>query len=961
MKAVSNRVVMAARCALVTTMGLTLLGFGTLALPSCGDGATAPVKSAASLPAQAPRGEWSAAIVDGNLEFKATAGEWQSFTQGATASDVRELRVSGAGAELRLRDGEEELARLWLRGGAHLLLGQDDAGVVVVELVRGQVRLRSFSKTKTRWLEGGELVDLSASDVLLSSDGSKQGELTAVSSAPQRASWTGELATGHDGSALGSLVPAGGDAPLLLESVRVEGLQSGHQALVEIEHRFLNEASQVIEGVFRFPLPAGAALVGLAMDIDGKLMEGELLERDKARQTFEEIVDSMRDPALLEWEPGNVFKLRVFPIEPNKVKRVVVRYLTPLERNDAGLASLRVDVGSPPLQATPPKLSAAFNGEALGSADAAFPTSGTLEFVGKPLGAAYATLLDSGTYTSAVYIAPSAPGQGAQKSGPRDVLVIVDTSRSSLESKPLQIEALGALFDTLSSEDRVKVAASDLNVRELTDTWMGVKATGELARRALLEGEADGASDLGAALDYAKAQNTTRSRADASFEVVYVGDATATWGETAAETLLQKAQQVGAPIHMMTLGKGAEHDLSAQLGAVTGGRVAAPDDTNAVRGWATLLGAISRTPRYTDVELEVPTGSVVYPQGKRSLMPGERLPVVVRTLPGHKPPTEVKVVGQLAGKPVRHAVMLSGALEAPWVSQRWGRQHLAYLEHSGAKREEIVETSLEFGVMSRHTAFLVLESEEAYKRYDIERKERTAQNAPTISGGDLESVGTRTASLSPDRLQPGDPEVRIPAPEDARSVRVIFPFGETKDAQYEPELRVWSVRFLVDQGTADGVYPVDVRIEHADGRIELIQLSYVVDTHAPELNFEIERRGGRVYLHARQHTRQLDALLSETRRPHDEAEKLVRQFGKDARRAELQLADGQVLPMTAIKLAEFRVQLPDAALTSETPSELTVFVWDAAGNLREVDLELSNTSDDVRVVDTRTSLGEELL
>ena len=48
---------------------------------------------------------------------------------------------------------------------------------------------------------------------------------------------------------------------------------------------------------------------------------------------------------------------------------------------------------------------------------------------------------------------------------------------------------------------------------------------------------------------------------------------------------------------------------------------------------------------------------------------------------------------------------------------------LAALAKQGAKKEQIVKTSLAYGVMSRHTAFLVLESEAAYKRWGIERKQ----------------------------------------------------------------------------------------------------------------------------------------------------------------------------------------------------------------------------------------------
>ncbi len=83
--------------------------------------------------------------------------------------------------------------------------------------------------------------------------------------------------------------------------------------------------------------------------------------------------------------------------------------------------------------------------------------------------------------------------------------------------------------------------------------------------------------------------------------------------------------------------------------------------------------------------------------------------------------------------------------------------------------------------MSRYTSLLVLENDEAYKQHQIERKqqemaERIAQG-PTVTGGDLDSLGAQHASLSPDEIQPGDPEIKIPAPRAARSVVVAFPFG----------------------------------------------------------------------------------------------------------------------------------------------------------------------------------------
>ena len=52
------------------------------------------------------------------------------------------------------------------------------------------------------------------------------------------------------------------------------------------------------------------------------------VEKQRARQIFDQIVDATvpRDPALLEWERGNVFKMRIFPIPAHGDRRVRLSY-----------------------------------------------------------------------------------------------------------------------------------------------------------------------------------------------------------------------------------------------------------------------------------------------------------------------------------------------------------------------------------------------------------------------------------------------------------------------------------------------------------------------------------------------------------------------------------------------------------------------------------------------------------
>src|SRR5205085_6583052 len=107
-----------------------------------------------------------------------------------------------------------------------------------------------------------------------------------------------------------------------------------------------------------------------------------------------------------------------------------------------------------------------------------------------------------------------------------------------------------------------------------------------------------------------------------------------------------------------------------------------------------------------------------------------------------------------------------------------------------------------------------------------------AESDPKVTGADLESVGSH-GSMTPDHLQPGDPELHIPAPADAQSVVAVLPSGETKVASFEQALGKWTLRFLVDKDVKDGTYEILVRIVHADGTVELQKIPYHVDTKAP--------------------------------------------------------------------------------------------------------------------------------
>ena len=57
-----------------------------------------------------------------------------------------------------------------------------------------------------------------------------------------------------------------------------------------------------------------------------KPVEGQVLDATQARQTYEQIVSSMRDPALLEYIGRGAVQARIFPIAPQGERRIELEY-----------------------------------------------------------------------------------------------------------------------------------------------------------------------------------------------------------------------------------------------------------------------------------------------------------------------------------------------------------------------------------------------------------------------------------------------------------------------------------------------------------------------------------------------------------------------------------------------------------------------------------------------------------
>ncbi|MCH7729574.1 MAG: hypothetical protein IH991_24315, partial [Planctomycetes bacterium] len=146
---------------------------------------------------------------------------------------------------------------------------------------------------------------------------------------------------GFEGSttneSLGSLIAKvdGRNMPLTVGYHKVSVDIRDQIARTTIEESFVNHTNSRLEGVFYFPLPQDASISGFGMWIGDKLVEADVVEKQRAREIYETILRERRDPGLLEWTGGNLFKARVFPIFAHSEKRIKITYtqVLPLKAN----------------------------------------------------------------------------------------------------------------------------------------------------------------------------------------------------------------------------------------------------------------------------------------------------------------------------------------------------------------------------------------------------------------------------------------------------------------------------------------------------------------------------------------------------------------------------------------------------------------------------------------------------
>ncbi|WP_437586046.1 AgmX/PglI C-terminal domain-containing protein [Sorangium sp. So ce1000] len=498
-------------------------------------------------------------------------------------------------------------------------------------------------------------------------------------------------------------------------------------ALAELHLTFENPEDRVLEGTFSVMLPPGASVGRLAMKIDDRWQEGEVVERQRAREAYEDFLHRKQDPALLEQAAGNEVSARVFPIPARGVKHIVLSYSQELGPDAPFTVPLRGLPAVSRLDIEATVAGAAAPVHALRRNDAA-PEA---DFVVDP--ARLTSTKARGGLRSGELVLARVPAPFDEHARPdplASAVILVDTSASRALGLEEQLGVLAAVAQAVARAGGpnapLAVACYDQAVTPIFDGAASAFGEAEIAR--IRERQALGASDLGRALRWAG----ERARARGQRRVVLLSDGIATAGEVAPGALRGAAAALrGAGVERLdAVALGGLRDEAALRQLVAAGLPRDGAVVDGARGAAEIerrLGSATRS----GIAVNVEGARWVWPRALNGVQPGDEA-LVYAEVPAELP-VRITVDGRTTTPELR-------GVERPLLERAWARAKIdGLLAREGAGgdqdaiRKQIIDLSIAHRVLSPYTALLVLETERDYARFDIAR--RGLSDILTVEGG----------------------------------------------------------------------------------------------------------------------------------------------------------------------------------------------------------------------------------
>jgi Ca-activated chloride channel homolog len=119
-----------------------------------------------------------------------------------------------------------------------------------------------------------------------------------------------------------------------LKSSRADVKIAGLVAEVKVTQVYKNTGKKTLEAIYVFPGSTRAAVHAMRMTIGERVIEAEIMERQKARETYETAKKEGKTTSLLEQQRPNVFQMNVANILPGDEIKVELNYMELLQAED---------------------------------------------------------------------------------------------------------------------------------------------------------------------------------------------------------------------------------------------------------------------------------------------------------------------------------------------------------------------------------------------------------------------------------------------------------------------------------------------------------------------------------------------------------------------------------------------------------------------------------------------------
>lgn len=555
-------------------------------------------------------------------------------------------------------------------------------------------------------------------------------------------------------------------APPVLKSVDISGEVKNNIARTRITQVFHNPNPRPVEADFYFPVPDGADITDFVLYMNGKPVKGEVLNKDKARETYRDIVRRLRDPGLVEWSEKNLFRVRIFPIPAHGDQKLEIE-LTEALTADQGYYRYHVPLksASHPADSSPPSLAVKVAIEAdspvrnvyspthkietstsdskrvtalLKDGKAAHQQNFILYYEQSAEDIAVSLLAHRTTGTEGFFSLRISPPWDAEATtapkSPGEYVFVIDSSGSMAEDDKIDQarKALRYCVGLLRPTDRFNVIRFSTTVESFKPDILPASPENRMAAADWIDAlQARGGTNISDALQTALAQRNISATTSSSetaitgnsvFTVVFITDGLPTIGETSPDAIIKAVEeQSGGNVRVFTFGVGNDVNTRLLDSIADSTRAASdyvPPEADLEVPVSRFFDKVSRPALY-NLELKIPGAGVseIYPVRLPDLFYGTELAVFGRyKTPGLSP---IILTGTIAGEMQQfrfEKVFPDSTDKNPFIEKLWATRKVAWLldevrkaGESGELQNEIEELAHKYGIVTPYTSFLAMD------------------------------------------------------------------------------------------------------------------------------------------------------------------------------------------------------------------------------------------------------------